>query len=64
VTTPSTRIEDLQVSRHTDSQQVNREAAVRQALGALDPHADDGQQGYAELLRRLKAAIGVILDAG
>lgn len=57
----STRIDDLQAARAADSQQINREAAVRTALGQLDPHNDDHQQGYTEILRRLKAAIDLEL---
>ena len=59
---PRDRIDDLQASRATDSQQVNREAAIRHALGQLDPHNDDGQCGYVELLRRLQGAIDVALS--
>lgn len=54
----STRIDDLQATRHADVQQLNREAALRQALSVLDPHNDDQQQAYPEVLRRLYEAIG------
>jgi hypothetical protein len=55
---PSQHIEDLQTSRYMDAQQVNREQAMRQALSVLDPHNDDQQQAYPEILRRLYEAIG------
>lgn len=57
-----THIDDLQASRAADSQHVNREVAIRHALGVLAPSNDDAAQPYAELLRRLKAAIEVELE--
>lgn len=59
---PQDRIDTLQAERYGDAQHATREAAVRQALGHLDPHADDGQQPYPELLRRLHDATGRELD--
>ena len=57
-------IEQPQQQRQTVSENVNRENAVRFALSALDPHNDDAQQGYAELCRRLRAALDVELAKG
>ena len=53
-----------QQQRQTVTEQVNRENAVRQALGVLDPHNDDAQQGYPELVRRLRAALDAELAKG
>lgn len=34
-----------------------REIAVRSLLTILDPHGDDAQQGYLEILRRAQNAL-------
>jgi hypothetical protein len=57
MTEPHTNIEGLQAQRTQTAEDATREAAVRQALGHLDPKNDDQQQGYVEILRRLQTAI-------
>jgi hypothetical protein len=52
-----TNIESLQASFATEAEQASKEAAVRHALGRLDPKNDDPQQSYDGILRRLQAAI-------
>ena len=56
-----TNIEDLQATRHADSQQVNRLHAVRHLLGLLEARPDDARLGYPALLQRLYDVIALEL---
>lgn len=52
-----TKIESLQSDRSGDAEQAATEQLARQLLGRLDPHADDAQQDYISILRRVQGAI-------
>jgi hypothetical protein len=50
-------IEAHQASRFASTGQARTEYVVREALAALNPQADDAQQPYAVILRRLQEAL-------
>jgi hypothetical protein len=52
-----TQIEAHQASRVAAATQAHIEHVLRAALAVLDPQADDGQQPYATMLRRLQTAL-------
>ena len=53
-----TNLEALQEQKRQEAHRATQEAAIRQALRAMDPHADDDLQDYPTILRRLQEAVG------